>query len=95
MRPWDHYEKTRNICCWTGVITGWAGTGMTSFGQPFGLVLWLPGLTLDVMGDHNQAKVNNRRPAFCLWALLAPIEFLGLALLKDKWGEPYAVARTR
>ena len=94
MQPWEHYEKTRNACCWTGVILGWVGNVLIAFRQPFGYLLWLSGLSLNIIGGYNWAKSKNRNPAFCLWGLLAPIGFLGLALLNDKWGEPTATVKT-
>jgi hypothetical protein len=75
----------RNGYCWTGVILGFIGN-FISYASPFGYLLVLTALILNLIGGYNWARAKGRNGAFCLWGILAPIGFVGLAVLQDRYG---------
>ncbi len=88
MKTREQFESTRTTCCWLGVAGGILANIFMAFSPGFGYMLLFGALILDVVGCYNWAKAKARSPWFCLWGVLAPIGFLGVALLSDRsWDE--------
>jgi hypothetical protein len=85
MKTKGEYLSSRNAYCWLGFGIGFIGNLTQLFSPGIGWMLIISGLILSVVGCYNWAKAKGRNPLFCLWGLLAPIGFLGTALLQDKW----------
>jgi hypothetical protein len=81
----EEYFKTRNTCCWIAVLGGFFGNIVTVFAPPLGRTIVVAALVLSLVGGYNWARGKARSPAFCLWGILAPIGYLGLALLRDRY----------
>ena len=80
---------------WTtddGVKMAWLGAGLcyaaNRFVMPFilsaGIALLVVGVVVVLLGCYLWATKKNRHWAFMFWGLLAPIGFLGIALLKNR-----------
>ena len=88
MKTREQFESTRTACCWLGVGGGILANIFMAFSPGLGYLLLFAALILDVVGCYNWAMAKARSPWFCLWGFLAPIGFLGLALLRDRsWDE--------
>ena len=87
MKTKSQYESRRNTYCWLGFGLGIAGNVTQLFNPELAWVIVVTALILNVVGCYNWAMAKARSPVFCLWGLLAPIGFLGTALLQDKWSE--------
>jgi len=73
---------------WAGAIIGWISGRIVGAGYVAGLIGILLGIALSIFGCYWWAKGKGRSPAFMLWGVLAPIGFLGVALLKNKNKQP-------
>jgi len=81
----EQYQAGRDVYCWLGFGIGFIGNVTRIFSPGFGTMLVLTALILNIVGCYNWAMSKGRSPLFCLWGVLAPIGFLGPALLQDNW----------
>ncbi len=81
----EQYRSRRNVCCWLGVISAFIGNIMMASGNTFGFILWSSGIILNLVGGYAWAKYKGRSGWYTLWAILAPIGFIGLAVLEDRY----------
>jgi len=68
---------------WLGAITASIGSRL-AYVFDFWLAIVFIGLAITMIGCVLWTQRKHRHIAFALWGLLAPIGFLGIALLKDK-----------
>lgn len=68
---------------WAGAAICWIGNRLSSEVWQLATILAV-GVAVAVFGGILWAQRKNRHWAFGLWALLAPIGFLGISLLKEK-----------
>ena len=68
---------------WLGAIVAFIGNRLI-FVFDYWLVIVLIGFAIVMIGCVLWTQRKHRHIAFALWGLLAPIGFLGIALLKDK-----------
>ena len=82
-------RRTGISLAWLGVIIGWVGY---FFAPTYGLLLLalVIDLALAVWGCYIWAKAKGQSGVLALWGLLAPIGFLGVALVKNKSASPPA-----
>ena len=78
-------KRTGISLAWLGVVIGWVGYYLA---PTYGLLLLalLIDLVLAVCGCYIWAKAKGHSGWFALWGILAPIGFLGVALVKSKTG---------
>jgi hypothetical protein len=82
----EQYRNRRNICCWIGPIAAFIGNVMIMSGNGAGFLPWSGGIILNFVGAYNWTRYKGRSGWYTLWAILAPIGFIGLAALQDRWG---------
>lgn len=82
----DSYKQGRNTGIWVGLIVLIIGRFLASIFL-LSMICWLIGLALVLFGSWNWAKYKGRSGWWALWGLLAPIGFIPLALLQDKYVE--------
>lgn len=68
---------------WLGAVIMFVG-GRLAYIFDYWSAILIIGLVITIIGCVLWVQRKHRHVAFALWGLLAPIGFLGIALLKDK-----------
>ena len=82
----DTYRKNRNAWVWAGIVCLIISRAMGAI-LPFSVLFWLLGVGFVLSGCWYWAKYKGRSGWLTLWGLLAPIGFIPLALMNDKYLE--------
>lgn len=83
----DSYRKKRTLWAWVGIGTLWINYLFVETWDLY-LILWIFGLFALVYGSYCWAKYKGRSGWFALLGIVAPIGFIPLAVMKDKYIRP-------
>ena len=80
----EEYRKQRNVAVWSGLGLLILSRILASIWL-LSLLIWLVGLGVVIWGSWSWAKYKGRSGWWALWGLLAPVGFIPLALMRDKY----------
>ena len=77
-------KKNGVAVAWLGTVIMYAVNYWLAYVFDYWLAILMIGLAVTMVGCVLWTQRKRRHVAFALWGLLAPVGFLGIALLRDK-----------